>query len=517
MIKKISYPWFVRKDLDGFFGLAIDNLIQLMLIVTLTNRVAGIPNEVVFGYILPGAAISIIAGNIFYSIQARQLAMRTGRGDVTALPYGINTVSLFAYIFFVMAPVYHETKNPDLAWKVGLVACFFSGVIETAGAFVGDWLRRITPRAALLSTLAGIAITFISMEFAFQIFAKPGLALIPAAIILFYYMSHVRLPGGIPGGLFAIGVGTAIAWGLNLSGMSGYFDPDWSKGVAATIHPPIPVIGSVFSLISSEYVWRYMSVIIPMGLFNVVGSLQNLESAEAAGDRYETKPSLLANGIGSILASFFGSCFPTTIYIGHPGWKAMGAKTGYSILNGIFIAFICFTGTMDAVLRLIPMEAGIGILLWIGIIIAAQAFQETPKHHALAVAVGLFPSLASWGLNMIESGLRAAKTTLYSTVTSGGFQGIIPISGVIALSQGFIFTSMILSAMSVYVIEKEYKKASLWAFTGAAMSFFGIIHAYSLTPAGIGNRFGIAAATEFAIAYTAVAVFLWLLHIGANK
>ena len=99
MIKNISYPWFVRKDLDGFFGLAIDNLIQLMLIVTLTNRVAGIPNEVVFGYILPGAAISIIAGNIFYSIQARQLAMRTGRGDVTALPYGINTVSLFAYIF----------------------------------------------------------------------------------------------------------------------------------------------------------------------------------------------------------------------------------------------------------------------------------------------------------------------------------------------------------------------------------------------------------------------------------
>jgi len=517
MIKKISYPWFVRKDIDGFFGLAIDNLIQLMLIVALTNRVAGIPNEVIFGYILPGAAISIIAGNIFYSIQARKLAMRTGRDDVTALPYGINTVSLFAYIFFVMAPVYHETKNPDLAWKVGLVACFFSGVIETAGAFVGDWLRRITPRAALLSTLAGIAITFISMEFAFQIFAKPGLALIPAAIILFYYMSHVRLPGGIPGGLFAIGVGTAIAWALNLSGMSGYFDPDWSKGISAAIHPPIPVIGSVFSLISSEYVWRYMSVIIPMGLFNVVGSLQNLESAEAAGDRYETKPSLLANGIGSIIASFFGSCFPTTIYIGHPGWKALGAKTGYSILNGIFIAFICFTGTMDAVLRLIPLEAGVGILLWIGIIIAAQAFQETPKHHALAVAIGLFPSLASWGLNMVESGLRAAKVTLYSTVTSGAFQGILPITGVIALSQGFIFTSMILSAMSVFVIEKEYKKASLWAATGAAMSFFGIIHAYSLTPAGIGNRFGIAAATEFAIAYSAVALFLYLLHIRAKK
>src|SRR3990167_8930219 len=124
MTGKGSYPWFVRKDLDGFFGLAIDNLIQLMLIVTL----------------------SIIGGNIFYSIQARNYAIKTGRDDVTALPYGINTVSLFAFIFFIMGPVYQETKDPVFAWKIGLVACFFSGVIETAGAFVGGWVRRVTPR-----------------------------------------------------------------------------------------------------------------------------------------------------------------------------------------------------------------------------------------------------------------------------------------------------------------------------------------------------------------------------------
>lgn len=516
MIGRASYPWFVRKDLDGFFGLAIDNLIQLMLIVPLSSRIAGIPDEIIYKYVLPGAAISIISGNIFYSIQARRLAMRTGRDDVTALPYGINTVSLFAYIFFIMGPVYQETKDPIFTWKIGLVACFFSGVIEILGAFVGNWMRRVTPRAALLSTLAGIAITFISMDFAFQIFAKPALAFVPMAIILFYYMSHVRLPGGLPGGLVAVITGTVIAWILRLSGISGYFDPDWSKGIEVSLNLPLPVVGSVLSLIASEHVWRYMSVIIPMGLFNVVGSLQNLESAEAAGDRYETTPSLLANGLGSILASFLGSCFPTTIYIGHPGWKALGARTGYSILNGIFISFISLTGTMDVVLKLIPLEAGIGILLWIGIIIAAQAFQETPRKHALAVAVGLFPALASWGLLMVESGLRAAGTNLFNTVGNGSFQGVIPISGAIALSQGFIFTSMILAAMSVYVIEHEYWKASLWAFAAAALSYFGIIHAYSLTGSGIAYNFTAGAATEFAICYVVVAIFLLILH-GRNK
>ena len=135
---------FVRGDLDGFFALFIDNLLQLMLIAVLCPLVCGFPQELVIGRILPGAAISILFGNVFYAWQARRLMRQTGRTDVTALPYGINTPSLFAYIFLVMGPVYQETRDPTLAWQVGLFACLLSGVMETAGAFVGDWLRRYT-------------------------------------------------------------------------------------------------------------------------------------------------------------------------------------------------------------------------------------------------------------------------------------------------------------------------------------------------------------------------------------
>src|SRR5918912_1160989 len=119
-------PLFVRKDLDGFFGLMIDNLIQLILIVSLCRELIHLPDSFIFGRILPGAAISILFGNFFYAWQAR-----------------------------------------ELAWKVGLVACFLNGVIEIIGAFVAERVRRVTPRAALLSALAGIAITFISMDFTF--------------------------------------------------------------------------------------------------------------------------------------------------------------------------------------------------------------------------------------------------------------------------------------------------------------------------------------------------------------
>src|SRR5689334_9001646 len=130
--------WFVRGDIDGFFGLFLDNLLQLMVISVLGQAVCGFPSELINGRILPGAALSILVGNLFYAWQARRLARGTGRTDVTALPYGINTPSVVAFIFLIMGPVYRETHDPGLAWKAGLLACFLNGVMEIIGALCGD-------------------------------------------------------------------------------------------------------------------------------------------------------------------------------------------------------------------------------------------------------------------------------------------------------------------------------------------------------------------------------------------
>ena len=121
--------------------------------------------------------------------------------------------------------------------------------------------------------------------------------------------------------------------------------PVGARPSPATIHTPVPVVGDLIAAVGGGHMLPYLSVIIAMGLFNVLGSLQNIESAEAAGDSYDTRYSLTVNGLGSVSAALFGSAFPTTIYIGHPGWKAMGARAGYSILNGAFVTTICVTGT----------------------------------------------------------------------------------------------------------------------------------------------------------------------------
>jgi AGZA family xanthine/uracil permease-like MFS transporter len=369
------------------------------------------------------------------------------------------------------------------------------------GAVVAESLRRVTPRAALLSALAGIAITFISMDFTFKIFAQPLVALAPMAIIFVAYFSHQKLPLGLPGGMVAIAVGTLLGWLLGSM-----------KGTTITAHItlalPAFVGGSLWEALTDPAFLSYFSVILPMGIFNVVGSLQNIESAEAAGDSYPTFSSLMANGIGSVVAAFFGSVFPTTIYIGHPGWKRLGARSGYSALNGLFISFLCLTGTIQAVLGWIPLEAGIGILLYIGIIIVAQAFQETPKEHAPAVALGLVPALAAWGLLMVETGVRAAGKSLFD-IGLAPFGQSLAIHGMISLERGFIFTCMILAAIGVALIERQFVKAAAWSLAAALFSASGIIHAYELTPGGVASRFGLMAAPEFFLSYLFLALLFF--------
>ena len=109
--------WFVRQDIDGFFGLALNNLVQILVIVGLTQFVLEFPPTLIYGRILPSIAISLIVGNVYYSWLAYQQGKQEQRSDITALPYGINTVSLFAYVFlrvsFSMVP---EKNQVYLGW-----------------------------------------------------------------------------------------------------------------------------------------------------------------------------------------------------------------------------------------------------------------------------------------------------------------------------------------------------------------------------------------------------------------
>ena len=197
--KPFRYPIWVRGDLDGFFGLMVDNLVQVLLIIALCKEAAGLPDFLIYERILPGVAISLLIGNVFYGFQAHWVARRYRKSTTTALPYGINTPSVIAYALFIMGPVYRTTGDGTLAWKAGLLACLVSGVIEFLGAFFAERLRRVTPRAALLGVLAAVGIAFIAADFAFRIYTRPLVGFLPLAFLLLAYFARHRFHSGFQG------------------------------------------------------------------------------------------------------------------------------------------------------------------------------------------------------------------------------------------------------------------------------------------------------------------------------
>jgi len=482
-------PWLVKGDLDGFFGLMIDNLVQVLVIISLCTTVCGLPESLVFGTVLPAVAVSLLVGNLYYAWHARNVAARDNNPTCTALPYGINTVSMLAYIFFIMAPVYQQYRTTIgdeqagiLAWKVGMLACVVSAVLELGGAVFGSWIRKVTPRAALLAPLAAVAVIFIAGNFAFQIYDRPILAIPPLFIVLINYFSRLRFPLGLPGGFVAIIAGTVLAWSSGLWGPAAMSGEDLLQaGRMANLSLPRFCGGELLDALRGRFLLRFLSVTVPMGLLNMLGSLQNIESAASAGDRFDTRKCLLVNGLGSLVAAGLGSCFPTTIYIGHPGWKALGARWGYSVINGVFFAVVFFAGLGAVLHRLIPLEAGIGILLWIAVVICAQSYQAVRARHYPAVAMGFFPAVAAmavmFGQQYLTSGQAAVSL---AQILSHPQHGWFPV-GMYALAganSGFLVTSMIIAAVCVYLIDRQFTRAGLWLLVGAATTVIGLQHAY---------------------------------------
>ena len=136
---------------------------------------------------------------------------------------------------------------------------------------------------------------------------------------------------------------------------------------------------------------------VPLGIYNFTEGMNNVESAAAAGDNFDLRKVLLADGIGALAGAVLGSPFPPAVYIGHPGWKSVGGRIGYSLATGVVIALVCFLGLTALLLAVVPLVAILPILLYIGLVIGAQAFEATPARHAPAVILALLPNIAVLG------------------------------------------------------------------------------------------------------------------------
>src|SRR5579864_1220900 len=471
--------WWVPGDWNGFFGLFTNVVLNVIVLTGLCLGVIKLPGDIVFGRILPALGIALPIGNLYYAYLAYRLAKAENRSDVTAMPYGPSVPHMFIVVFVIMLPVYLKTKDAMLAWRDGLAWAFIIGVIVLIGAFIGPTIRRLTPRAAMLGTLAGISIAFISMRPAFQMWEAPWIAFVSLAIILVSWVANVRLPFGVPGGLAAVVIGTAVGWVAVLLGWTGILVPS-AVGESFRqfgLHLPIPGTEVLRGL---RDVGPLLATAIPLGVYNFTEGMNNVESAAAGGDSYNLRSILLADGIGAVIGSFLGSPFPPAVYIGHPGWKAVGGRIGYSLATGVVIGMVCFFGLTALLLAVIPLVAILPILLYIGLVIGAQAFQASPARHAPAIVLALLPNIANWAQTQIDGALNAAGTSAQALGMDKLMNTGVVYHGMQLLGGGAVLAGLMLGAIAVFIIEREFTKAAAYAGAAAVLSFFGFIHGVQL-------------------------------------
>ena len=489
-------------DWNAFFGFGTNILVNMLVLTGLLRFVLKMPDALVFGRILPALGLMMFLSTVYYAWLAYRLAKETGRRDVCALPSGISVPHMFVVVFVIMLPILISTKDPVLAWEAGLTWVFVQSFVLMAGGFVAPVIRKITPRAALLGSLAGISITFISMRPGAQMAMTPIIGLVCFAVIMADWFGGVKYFKGVPGGLVAIVLGAVIAWGSTLFGfnyggltLAGVTDALSSFGFSY----PIPAVGHVFG--GFQFLTIILVTAIPFGIYDLVEAMDNVESAAAAGDSFPTTRVLTADGVVSLIGCLMGNPFINAVYIGHPGWKAMGGRIGYSAATGALVIVLAWFGVIALMMALIPVVAILPILLYIGMLIGSQAFQETPKSHAPAIVLALVPQIAAWGKTQIDGALGAAGTTAAAVGMDKLDQTGVLYHGLEILGGGATLSGIILGAIAVFIIERDFIKAAAFSAAGAVLTFFGLMHSEAI---GIGRT------PTMAVSYLGITVVLML-------
>jgi len=463
-------PLWTRGDLNAFFGLGINMLVNVLVLAGLSAGVVQIPADDVFHTILPALGIELLIGNVFYFHLARRLAAKEGRDDVTAMPYGPSVPHMFIVTFVVMLPTFLATKSAVKAWEAGLAWAFIIGVIILIGAFVGPTIRKFTPRAALLGTLAGISITFISMRPAAQMWEAAWIALPVLTLIIVGFVAGVRLPGNFPVGLAALLLGSAIAWA------GGFMETAKVSSAVHDIAIGIPSANIDLLIHGLDGISPLLATAIPLGIYNFTEAMSNVESAAAAGDSYNLRSVLLADGTGAIVGSALGSPFPPAVYVGHPGWKAAGGRISYSLATGVLIFVLCVVGLFPLLDSLLPVPAIVPVLLYIGLIIGSQAFRAVPRAHYAAVVLAIVPNVAAWASGLIDNALSAAGTNATKVGDTALNNAGVIYEGLLKLGQGAVLAGLLLGAIAAFLIDRRFYWAAGYSALAGILASVGLIH-----------------------------------------
>jgi AGZA family xanthine/uracil permease-like MFS transporter len=507
--QKTLVRFFQRGDVGGMTYLISNNIVNYLIVIATLTNVVGWPAEIVYGRVIPGMSMGLLAGGLYYAYMGYKLSKREGRSDVTALPSGVSTPAMFVILFGVVVPLHYAIGNPEVEWGAATAACFVGGFVEFLGGIIGPWIKKRIPRAALLGTVAGIGFIWMATQGLFDVFGDPVVGLPILAVAMVGVFGGYLFPKKIPPFVLAIVGGIIYALALGRSTI------DFS---AVGFYFPNPV-NTVQALLSGfAVIGPYLTIIIPIEIYNFIETMDNVESANAAGDNYSVREAQFADGVCTIISAAFGGVVPNTVWLGHAGLKKAEAGIGYSLISGVVLGLAGLFGLFSFLSALVPPAVCAITYLWCAIIMTAQAFKACEKKYYAAIGVAMVPPVADYLFTQVTGavGLADIWTETLATGLSGYSAEItrtlidngVMWNGVPAVKAGAIIIGIIMGTAVAFISDKRLDKVALIFLVGAVLSLFGFIHSAAL---------GVYFRSPFALAYFIAALICFVLHLGRNS
>ena len=523
------YQWAQKGDINAFFGLMLDNVAGLLLMVGLLAGF-GFPVDFAVSAMVPGTALGVLIGDLAFFVLAFVLARRSGSPHVTAMPLGLDTPSTFGIILFILGPSFTQGQEMGLSeieaayrtWHIGIWCIVLSGCLKFALAPFCEWVRRIVPRAGLLGSLAAIALVVISFLPLMEILRHPLPGMLALVIVLTTLVARIPLPGRTPGTLGALIVAGAVFYLMCYVKGSGY---EFPQPIDVSLFPTKWMESWEFHWVAQfDDALAYLPIAFPFALATVVGGIDCTESAAAAGDKYDTRTVIGVEAFATLVAGLSGGVIQTTPYIGHPAYKAMGGRAAYTLGTALLVGSAGLVGYFAWLNAYIPAPAVYPILVFVGLEITAQSFLATPRRHYAAVAFACLPALAFLAMSL-PSRIFGDAFTRQAGVNPDTLsdprlqQDLLTLT---MLSSSFILASLLWSWALAAAIDRRLTTAARVMATAGVMTLFGVLHS-PLAGSRLFIPFGPASwgdavidpqyqreVLEFAAGYFVAAAIFWL-------
>ena len=476
---------FSRRDINGFFGLLSDNMAIVAFLVAILVGAFKMPVDIVTLRIVPGTALGVFIGDMIMTFLGYRMSKKLGRGDITAMPLGLDLPSALGIALTVIGPAFMAMKGKGMepheaalqAWYIGMAGVVIIGVLKVIAAPFANKIQNTVPLSGLLGSLAGICVGLIGFVALTEIFSLPIVGVIALGLVIYTIIAKIPLPKKIPGVFAAILVGTVL---YHLLGMSNLIGCNYSfPSLSLKFGYPLPSLGFLHGM---KPCLEYLPIFIPFAVLVIVGDINVTASAVEGGDPYKAKTILFWDGLATIIGGVCGSTSQTTAYIGQPAYKHMGSRLGYTLMAGIFIGLGGMFGYLMFFLNLIPSAVLAPILVFVAMDIISQAFHATPRSHAPAVCLAIFPTVARLVALKYTDPTIVSPDNLHKLMTEVGtkFPDVLV---TIAMGNGFILVGMLWGAFLAEVIDRNLRKSAIYLVILSFLTFFGIIH--SVTPTGM--------------------------------